>query len=131
MVQLSTLEEKAVELVKSRGEKGLYQYELWKLLKIDSREGSRLTLRLVKKGLIVREPVIHSGRKTYKLYYVRPRAPKIMVSINSVLDIPCFRCPNEDKCSEGSFHNPEKCPLLTRWIAEQVAKRRGNGLRGL
>ncbi len=116
------LEEQAIELIKSRGEEGLYQNELWKLLKIDSREGSRLTLRLLKKGIIVREPVVHNGRKTYKLYYVRPKIPELMVSIEKIKDVPCFRCTYDSKCNPGNFHNPETCPFLTAWIKEQVEK---------
>ncbi len=116
--QISILEEKALSLIKGRGDQGVPQSELWKLLGIDSRDGSRITLRLLKKGLITREPTTYNGKKTYILYYVQPRVSKALIKIDSIKDIPCFRCPYADRCGPGNFYNPETCVYLSQWLRE-------------
>jgi len=120
MPYLSELERKALELIESKGNEGLFQSELWKILGIDSREGSRIALQLLKKGLIKREPVVNNGRRTYKLYAIRRTTINLRVNIASVIDIPCFTCMNIDKCSNGGFYDPRTCRLLTEWLLKQV-----------
>ena len=121
--QLSELERKAYELIKSRGEEGLLQSELWKLLNIDSREGSRIALQLLKKGLISREPVIHNGHRTYRLFAVKKYDINIRVNLNTVKDIPCFTCKYFNRCGRGNFYDPRTCPILTNWLLSMA----GNG----
>ncbi len=123
MPHLSELERKALELIESKGDEGLYQSELWKILGIDSREGSRIALQLLKKGLIRREPVINNGRRTYKLYVIRRTKLNLRVNLANVIDIPCFTCLNIDKCSNGGFFDPRTCRLLTEWLINQVNTR--------
>ncbi len=120
--KLSSLEEKALEIIRSRGDEGIYQYELWKLLGLDSREGSRLALRLLKKGLIVRKPAVHNGRRTYKLYIAKPVKEEIRVSVDfgSFLSVPCFTCPNLERCHRGGFYDPTRCPALRSWLERLV-----------
>lgn len=118
VTQISIMEQKALELIKKRGEQGVPQSELWKLLGIDSRDGSRIALRLLKKGLITREPITYNGKKTYVLYYVQPRAPRVLISIDSIRDIPCFRCPYVSRCGPGNFYNPETCVYLSQWLRD-------------
>ncbi len=145
-VTLSELEKKALKMIIEAGEKGLLQQDLWKRLNIDSRDGSRIALRLAKKKLITRELVTVKGRKTYRLIalvdkvpeegkeeeekkevtYERrlPRAPKLEVKVNlkSILTIPCTRCPHLKRCAPGQFYDPAKCPKLTAWLQMRVAK---------
>ncbi|AEM38429.1 B-block binding subunit of TFIIIC [Pyrolobus fumarii 1A] len=125
---LSELEQKALEIIKSRGKEGIYQHELWKLLGIDSREGSRLALRLYKKGLIVREPAVHRGHRTYKLYLAKPgsttpRSFKMDVSLNVAIEVPCFTCLYLHECYTGGFHDPRKCPRLSIWLTSKTEER--------
>ncbi len=125
---LSELEQKALEIIKSRGEEGIYQHELWKLLGIDSREGSRLALRLYKKGLIRREPAVHRGHRTYRLYLAKPgevtvKTVELDVSLNVALEVPCFTCPFLNECYNGGFHDPRRCPRLTAWLASRASRR--------
>ena len=120
---LGELEKKAYELIKSQGEQGLLQSELWKKMNIDSREGSRITLQLLKKGLIVREPVVHNGRRTYKLYAVKRYDIVIKINLDSVKDIPCFTCRYFNRCGIGNYYDPRTCPILTEWLIRQA----GNG----
>ncbi len=122
--RLSELEARALEIIRDRGDEGIYQHELWKLLGIDSREGSRLALRLLKKGFIVREPVVHNGHRTYRLMLAKPMqrgaaaAPEIVVSLNMALEVPCFTCPHLERCHEGGYFSPSVCPVLSKWLNE-------------
>ncbi len=140
-LNLSELEKKALKLIIEAGEKGLLQQDLWKRLNIDSRDGSRIALRLAKKKLIHRELVTIKGRKTYRLTalvdhipeeeeekteekkevkYERrvPRAIKLDVKVRMglVAKIPCAACPYVDKCGPGNFFDPATCPRLNQWL---------------
>ena len=75
-VTLSELEKKALKLIIEAGDEGLLQQDLWKLLGIDSRDGSRIALRLAKKRLIYRELVSIKGRKTYRLTALVDKIPE-------------------------------------------------------
>ena len=59
---------KAYMIVAKYGETGLLQSDLWKNLSLTSREGSRLSMRLEKNGLIKRKKVVAKGRWTYHLF---------------------------------------------------------------
>ena len=124
--RLTELERKALEIIKSRGDEGIYQNELWKILGIDSREGSRLALRLLKKGLIIREPVIHNGRRTYRLVLAKPVRVrfKLRVNLDTVINIPCFVCPHLERCHTGGFYDPRTCPVLNQWLEERARELR-------
>ena len=119
---LDELEARALEIIKSRGNEGIYQHELWKALGLDSREGSRLALRLLKKGLIIREPAVHRGRRTYKLYLAKQvkQQVRLEVRIGNALEIPCFACKNLEKCHSGGFFDPINCPLLGAWLNSKI-----------
>jgi len=143
-LSLSELEKKALKLIIEAGEKGLLQQDLWKRLNIDSRDGSRIALRLAKKKLIHRELVTVKGRKTYRLTalvdhvpeeeeteekkevkYERriPRAMKLDVKVRMglVAKIPCAVCPHVNKCGPGNFFDPATCPKLNQWL-QKAAK---------
>lgn len=119
---LEELEDKALQLIRERGDEGIYQHELWKMLGLDSREGSRLALRLLKKGLIIREPTVHNGRRTYKLFLAKQikKKPKITIRIGNAIEIPCFTCRNLDKCHNGGFYDPSTCPILASWLNNKI-----------
>jgi len=75
-VTLTEMEKKALKLIIEAGDEGLLQQDLWKLLGIDSRDGSRIALRLAKKRLIYRELVSIKGRKTYRLTALVDKIPE-------------------------------------------------------
>ena len=115
--QISNLEKDALDLIKNtRG--GLLQSDLWKKLGLDSREGSRLVLRLTKRGIIRREQVSVNGRRTYKLFLIEDSRPtaKLEVNVGSILDLPCITCPYIDQCGPGNFYDPATCPLMENWV---------------
>lgn len=112
-------EDKALDILRKSGEGGILQYELWKSLGLDSRGGSRLVLRLNRKGLLRREPVIYNGRRTFRLYIVE--APKPVVSVKMVKGCPCFTCGDIDR-SGLSILNPSFCEALTKWLDLEASK---------
>ena len=113
---LSKLERQALDLIKNN--KGILQSTLWRELGLDSRDGSRLVLRLVRKGLVRREQVSVNGRRTYKLYPVEAKVHDRRLIINMELSnrIPCTTCPLFRECGVTSKVSPEKCPHLDRWL---------------
>ncbi len=115
------LEDKVLEIIKSSGEEGVVQSELWGQLNIDSREGSKIVMKLVKSGLVSRVPVVYKGRKTYKLVYVskQPNSTQLVVKLNPVMTIPCFLCKDLDKCGLGGYFNPLICNKLTTYLLER------------
>jgi DNA-binding Lrp family transcriptional regulator len=126
--QLASYEDIALKLIKENGGYML-QKDLWKELKLDSREGSRLVARLVKKGLIKREEVTINGRKTFKLILARDsnsNTLSVRISLRSVLNIPCTTCPIIDKCGVGNFYEPSTCALMDSWVYKIASSRRGS-----
>lgn len=114
------MEEEAYELIKRAGEKGVLQSELWKMLKTNSREGSRIATKLENKGLIRREKVLCKGRWTFKLVPVKTEIKEIQWT---TLDgCPCFTCPNIRECKLGSTITPAMCKNLTEWIEKLIKK---------
>lgn len=114
------LEQRALSLVEQSGDRGVLQCDLWKLLQTDSREGSRIVLRLEKKGLIKREPILHDGKRTFKIMLARKAEPKI--SISSVKGIPCFSCLDIGRCGIGQPRSPVTCKNLNKYLEEESEK---------
>ncbi|MCD6529688.1 Lrp/AsnC family transcriptional regulator [Candidatus Bathyarchaeota archaeon] len=107
----SDLERRALEIIINSREKGVLQSELWRDLNASSREGSRISIKLEKKGLIKRRRELANGRWTYRLFTDRmpPR-------IDSIFDSPCVRCEDFYRCGYGGTVSPNKCVKLMRWI---------------
>jgi len=63
--ELSGNDKLAFEEITSRG--WILQSELWKVLDVSSRTGSRIAKRLADKGVIRREETVADGNTTYKL----------------------------------------------------------------
>lgn len=130
MTGVSDLEKRALEIIREK-ESGVLQSDLWKLLGLDSREGSRLVLRLVKKGLVKREQVSINGRRTFKLTPAKTSSEPVTVRIDvrSILDVPCATCPHINECGLKNFHDPVTCPLLDAWITGGL-KQAGRTIQG-
>ena len=116
---LLDLTSKVYKLVVERGGDGVLQSEVWKELTLTSRDGSRLAIRLERRGMIRREKVLDGGRWTYKLTPLR-----MPVHIQSIEDAPCITCPYENKCSITGVVSPLSCPWIVEWVIEDY--RRGN-----
>ncbi len=97
--------------VAKRGDDGMFQSELWKKLKLSSRDGSRLALKLERQHLIKREKILEDGRWTYKL-----KIAHVPVSTQSIESAPCLICPVEQKCTLEGEVSPRTCPLIEQWV---------------
>lgn len=105
------LEHKVLQLIKECGEEGILQSHLWKKINASSREGSRISLRLEKSGLIQRKKSLSHGKWTYKLV-----AMKRAVTVDTVAATPCFFCMEQERCSGGGAISPMNCDLLDRYV---------------
>ncbi len=114
MPKQNNLEQKALDIIISRGEKGVLQSDLWREINASSREGSRISIRLENKGLIYREPELSRGRWTYRLY--PKRQP---VSIDSILNCPCLSCEETLRCGAGGKISPNDCDKLIEWVLKE------------
>lgn len=65
------LTSRTYKAIVEHGMQGILQSQLWKELNLTSRDGSRLAIRLEKRGMIRREKVLENGRWTYRLYPIR------------------------------------------------------------
>lgn len=114
----SDLEERALRIIKRYDKKGgIIQIELYKKLKISGKEGYRLVLKLLRKGLIKREEVIVNGRKTYRLTLVKhPLDNIVKVHLNLIMHIPCFTCKELERCALGTYFNPITCSQINDFL---------------
>lgn len=109
--ELVDLTSRVYKLVVERGRDGVLQSEIWKELGLTSRDGSRLAIRLERRGLIGRVKVLEEGRWTYKLTPLR--FPTDMTSIEKA---PCIVCQFESKCSVDGQISPYICPWIGPWV---------------
>jgi hypothetical protein len=114
--ELVDLTSRVYKLVVERGKDGVLQSEIWKELGLTSRDGSRLAIRLEKRGMIRRVKVLDDGRWTYKLTPLR-----LPANISSMESAPCIVCPVESKCSVTTDINPLTCPLVGPWVMKEFA----------
>ncbi|MDG6920117.1 MAG: winged helix-turn-helix transcriptional regulator [Nitrososphaerota archaeon] len=112
MVDLTS---RVYKLVVETGRDGVLQSEIWKELGLTSRDGSRLAIRLERRGLIGRVKVLEDGRWTYKLTPLR--FPTDMASIEKA---PCIVCQYEPKCSIEGEVSPYVCPWIGPWVIQEV-----------
>ncbi len=99
------------EIIADYETKGTLQSELWKKLKLSSRDGSRLALKLERMGMITREKILEKERWTYKLII-----KKIPVSTKSIEGAPCLTCPVQSKCSIDGEISPKTCQWIEDWV---------------
>ncbi|HUI85544.1 MAG TPA: hypothetical protein VLY21_00110 [Nitrososphaerales archaeon] len=118
--ELVDLTSRVYKLVVERGKDGVLQSEIWKELGLTSRDGSRLAIRLERRGLIGRVKVLEEGRWTYKLTPLR--FPTDMASIERA---PCIVCIYEPKCSVDGEISPYVCPWIGPWAMGEAREARG------
>jgi predicted DNA-binding transcriptional regulator len=102
------------KFVLDHGNEGVLQNLVWKGLKLSSRDGSRLVIRLERRGMIRREKVLDDGRWTYRLTPLR-----MPVQIKSIEQAPCITCPYEAKCSLTGVVSPLSCPWIAEWVVKE------------
>jgi len=116
-MDMEKLTNKVCDIVAKYETNGMLQSELWKRLKLTSRDGSRLALKLERLGIISREKILEKGRWTYKLII-----KKTPVSTESIEDAPCLTCPVEQKCSLEGEISPRTCQLIEDWVLIEISK---------
>ena len=97
----------------------ILQNDLWKKIKITSRLGSRLTLKLEKNGVLTREKIMNNGRWTYKLIIKKKK-----VDTKSIEHSPCLICPVEQKCSIEGVISPKSCKLIEDWVLTEIKNKK-------
>lgn len=120
--ELLDLTSRVYKVVVNYGKEGVLQSILWKELDLTSRDGSRLAIRLERRGMIKREKILDGGRWTYRLSPVR-----MPVETRSVEHCPCITCPVESKCTADGEISPHTCPLIIGWAVNDY-RSYGSGL---
>ncbi len=110
-VDMERLTNKICDVLAEHESDGMFQSELWKKLKLTSRDGSRLSLKLERMGIIIREKILEKGRWTYKLIL-----KKTPISVQSIENAPCLVCPVEQKCSLDGEVSPLTCQYIEAWV---------------
>jgi len=121
-MDMDRITNKVCEIVAQYEDKGMLQTDLWKKLKLSSRDGSRLALRLERRGLISREKILQKDRWTYKL--IIEQTP---ISLESLQNSPCLTCPVEQKCDIENVHpepSPLHCQLIEEWVVTEFTKKK-------
>ena len=108
------LTSKVYKLVVEHGKEGVLQSILWKELGLTSRDGSRLAIRLEKRGIVKREKVLDNGRWTYRLIPLR-----LPVQIKSIEQSPCIICKFSEKCSDQDVMTPFICKKIEEWVIRE------------
>ncbi|HSD04237.1 MAG TPA: transcriptional regulator [Nitrosopumilaceae archaeon] len=118
-LDMEKLTNRVCNIVAERGGEGMLQSELWKKLKLTSRDGSRFALKLEKRNIIKREKVLDNGRWTYKL-----KISRLPVGTATIEAAPCLICPVESKCSLEGEVSPRTCPLIEQWVITEFANKK-------
>ena len=116
-VDMERLTNKICDVLAERESNGMFQSDLWKKLKLTSRDGSRLALKLERMGTIYREKILDKGRWTYKLIL-----KKTPISTLSIENAPCLVCPVEQKCSLEGEISPRNCQFIEDWVLSEMKK---------
>ena len=116
-VDMERLTNKVCDILAEKESDGMFQSELWKKLKLTSRDGSRLALKLERMGIITREKLLEKGRWTYKLIL-----KKTPISTQSIENSPCLVCPVEQKCSLEGEISPRNCQFIEDWVLAEMKK---------
>lgn len=118
-LDMEKLKTTVLGLVAKRGDNGMFQSELWKKLKLSSRDGSRLALKLERQHLVKREKILENGRWTYKL-----KIAHVPVTTQSIESAPCLICPVESKCTLEGEISPKTCPLIEQWVLTELSTKK-------
>ena len=111
---MEQLTNKVCEILAEYPDDGILQSDVWKRLKLTTRDGSRLSLRLERRGMITREKLLKNGRWTYKLII-----EQMPISLESIQNAPCLTCTVEQKCNYDNVYpepSPKHCELIKEWV---------------
>lgn len=106
-----TIENAVLETIGEYPE-GIFQNKLWKELNIDSRKCSRIIAKLLKDEIIIREPAVDNGARTFLLRIKQKDEPRFELLMAGDAFSPCAGC--RDACQ------PEFCEKLTVWVMHLI-----------
>lgn len=113
-MKMTKLEERAIKLLLKYEDSGMLQSELWHKLGVTSREGSRIAIKLEKKGIVKRVKEFANDRWTRRL------VPLIkQLSIAPIKGAPCPSCTYESVCGLERSVSPCTCVRLEEWVLGQ------------
>ncbi len=112
------LTSKVFAIIVDRGKAGILQSELWKVLNLTSRDGSRIAIRLEKRALVSRERVLENGRWTYRLV-----ALKLPADTKVIEEVPCLLCNYEYICNQDSIVTSRTCKDIEGWAIKEYRAR--------
>ncbi len=115
---IEDLTSKVFKLIVEQGKEGILQSRLWKELNLTSRDGSRIAMRLEKRGLVRRQRVLENGRWTFRLIALR-----LPLDTTSIEGAPCLTCNLESMCTEDGSVSPNTCRLIENWVLVEMSKR--------
>jgi len=121
-LDMNRLIARVCEILLDKEEKGVLQTDVWRKLKLTTKDGSRLSLKMEKMGYITRQKILMKGRWTYTLFI--EKAP---ISFESIVNAPCLTCTVEQKCSldnELPEPSPRNCELIEKWVLEQYSRKK-------
>ena len=118
---MDKLVNRVTEMIAGYETKGILQNILWRKLKLSSRDGSRLALKLERLGNITREKILEKGRWTYLLLI-----KKIPISTKSIENAPCLVCPVEGKCSTDGDISPKTCVYIEDWVLTELKTKKSH-----
>ena len=118
---MDKLVNRVTEMIAGYETKGILQNILWRKLKLSSRDGSRLALKLERLGNITREKILENGRWTYLLLI-----KKIPISTISIENAPCLVCPVEGKCSTDGEISPKTCVYIEDWVLTELKTKKSH-----
>jgi len=118
---MDKLVNRVTEMIAGYETKGILQNILWRKLKLSSRDGSRLALKLERMGNITREKILENGRWTYLLLI-----KKIPISTKSIENAPCLVCPVEGKCSTDGEISPKTCVYIEDWVLTELKTKKSH-----
>ncbi len=117
--KLARLEDQAIKIL-LENEEGILQSELWQRLGVSSRVGSRLAIKLEKKGYVRRERVLAKDRWTLKLI---PLIKKFDPS--PLFGAPCPLCSYNPNCGPDQSVSPIGCTLIEDWVVRSYREAHG------
>ena len=119
---MEQLTNRVCEILAEHPDDGMLQSDVWKRLKLSTRDGSRLSLRLERRGMITREKILQNGRWTYRLII-----EQMPISLESIQNAPCLTCPVEQKCNIDNAYpdpSPKYCELIEQWVIIESKKKK-------
>ncbi|WP_448577787.1 helix-turn-helix transcriptional regulator [Thermosphaera sp.] len=109
--------------------KAVYQSELWKELKLDSRAVSRSLQKLESMGFVRRKEAVIKGRKTFLIEPEDQKIQEVLTALRTqgpgaeferVLDVVCVSCPFIYRCYQGGYYDPTSCSWLSEYVKKHV-----------